>query len=345
LVAQNQTPMTAFDRMIALRRCWHPVAYAAEVGAAPRAADLLGCPLVLWRDSGGAPHAFDDLCVHRGTALSLGAVRGDELVCPYHGWRYAGDGACTFIPQLPDPTRVPARARTTAYRCHERYGLIWVALEAPRWPLPAVRELEDPAWRVVRTGPFAWGCDASRQVENFTDFGHFAFVHPGLLGDPAQPAVAPYEVRVDGHVLRYDYARPDSKNTADFPVYAESGRDAERRVTRYALHLPFTIVEHIGWPVGGSGPATGEALVYFFASQPVAPARCIGYCLVARNYNLDQPDRVMQDFERVIFGQDQRVVESQRPEAVPFDLAAELHLRFDAVAVAYRRAMQAHGLG
>jgi hypothetical protein len=29
---------------------------------------------------------------------------------------------------------------------------------------------------------------------------------------------------------------------------------------------------------------------------------------------------------------------------VPFDLAAELHLTFDAVAVAYRRAMRAHGL-
>jgi hypothetical protein len=84
--------------------------------------------------------------------------------------------------------------------------------------------------------------------------------------------------------------------------------------------------------------------VYLFASQPVASDRCIGYCLVARNYNLDQPERVMEDFERLIFAQDQRVVESQRPEAVPFDLGAELHLRFDAVAVAYRRAMQANGL-
>jgi hypothetical protein len=44
-----------------------------------------------------------------------------------------------------------------------------------------------------------------------------------------------------------------------------------------------------------------------------------------------------------IFGQD-RVVESQRPEQVPFDLAAELHLKFDAVAVAYRKAMRALGL-
>jgi vanillate O-demethylase monooxygenase subunit len=329
--------VNAGDRTTALRRCWHPVAYAGDLAGAPRATDLLGQSLVLWRDSRGAVHAFDDLCVHRGTALSLGSVREDELVCAYHGWRYGAGGACTFIPQLPDPTRVPARARAAAHRCRERYGLVWVALEEPRWPLPEVPELDDPAWRVVRTGPFAWRCEASRQVENFTDFGHFAFVHPGLLGDPARPVVAPYEVRVEGHVLRYEYARPDTKNTEDFPVYAEGGREAEQRRTRYALHLPYTIVEHIGWD-------TSEGMVYFFVSQPVASDRCVGYCLVARNYNLDQPEGVMQDFERVIFAQDQRVVESQRPEAVPFDLAAELHLRFDAVAVAYRRAMQANGL-
>jgi Vanillate O-demethylase oxygenase C-terminal domain len=43
-------------------------------------------------------------------------------------------------------------------------------------------------------------------------------------------------------------------------------------------------------------------------------------------------------------GQDQVVVESQRPERVPFDLAAELHLKFDTVAVAYREAMRQSGL-
>jgi vanillate O-demethylase monooxygenase subunit len=313
------------------------VSYASNVGSQPRATSLLGEPLVLWRDSKGAIHAFKDLCIHRGTALSLGRVQGDEIVCAYHGWRYRGDGACTAIPQLADVSRVPAKARATAYRSAERYGLVWVALADPRWPVPEVPELEDGAWRTVRTGPFAWRCDSSRQVENFTDFGHFAFVHPGLLGEPDQPVVAPYEVRVDGHVLRYDYARPDSKNTDAFPVYAEGGREAERRLTSYALHLPYTIVEHIGW-------GTRERLVYFFASQPAAADRCVGYCLVARNYNLDQPDHVMQEFERVIFAQDQRVVESQRPEAVPVDLAAELHLRFDALAVAYRRALRAHGL-
>ena len=53
---------------------------------------------------------------------------------------------------------------------------------------------------------------------------------------------------------------------------------------------------------------------------------------------------MLRDFEDVIFDQDKRIVESQRPEQVPFDLADELHLKFDAVAVAYRRAMRNEGL-
>ena len=328
---------TVSDSPGGLRACWHPVAYAADVGAAPSATTLLDEPLVVWRDRAGTAHAFRDVCVHRGTALSLGCVDGDELVCAYHGWRYRRDGTCAAIPQLADPTRVPAKARAVVYATLERYGLVWVALEAPRWPLPDVPELDAAGWRTVRTGPFAWACDASRQVENFTDFGHFAFVHPGLLGEPDRAVVAPHEVRVDGHVLRYAYGRPDAPNTEAFPVFAaEERKDATRR-TRYALHLPYTIVEHIDW--GGA-----DGLLYFVASQPVTADRCVGYCLVARNYNLEQPDEVIQAFERTIFGQDQRVVESQRPERVPFDLAAELHLTFDAVAVAYRRAMRAHGL-
>ena len=128
----------------------------------------------------------------------LGCVAGDEIVCPYHGWRYAADGRCTAIPQPEDPTRVPARARVTAYRCRERYGLIWVALEEPRWPFPDLPDLEAPGWKTVPCGPFAWNAEASRQIENFTDLGHFPWVHPGLLGDPSRVVVVPPEVRTEG---------------------------------------------------------------------------------------------------------------------------------------------------
>jgi vanillate O-demethylase monooxygenase subunit len=321
----------------ALRRVWHPVGYSADLAGTPRSATLLDERIVLWRDGAGLAHALRDACVHRGTALSLGRVDGETIVCPYHGWRYGADGKCRHIPQLSDPARVPTRAVVPAYRCEERHGLVWVALEDPRWPLPEIPEFGDPRWRVVRTGPFEWNADASRQLENFTDFGHFAFVHEGLLGDPANAVVAPYEVQTEGHVVRYAYGRPDQPNTERLPVFAaEERKDATRR-TRYAIHLPYTIVEHIDW-------GATDAMVYLFAAQPVSAGRCIGYCSVGRNYNLDQPDEVMQAFERTIFEQDRRIVESQLPSSVPFEPDAELHLAFDKVALAWRRAMREQGL-
>ena len=321
----------------AQRACWHPVCYGHKLGDSPVHADLLGESLVLWRGPGGAPRAMSDLCVHRGTALSLGWVRGDHIVCPYHGWRYAADGRCVAIPQLADPARVPARARVPAYRAQERYGLVWVALAEPRWPLPEMPELEDDAWAVVSAGPYRWRCDAARQVENFTDFGHFPWVHPGLLGDPDRPVVPRHEVRTEGHVLHYSIIRPEAPNTDDFPVFGNEQASPPERRSRYELHLPYTIALRLDW--GGQ-----RGMVYFFAGQPEAADRCTGYVVIGRNYNFGQPAKVIQEFENTIFGQDQLIVESQQPERVPFDLAAELHLKFDAVAVAYRKAMRAAGL-
>jgi vanillate O-demethylase monooxygenase subunit len=238
---------------------------------------------------------------------------------------------------LEDPSRVPRKARIDAFGCQERYGLIWVALAEPRWPLPEVPELEDGDWVLVPAGPYRWRCDAARQVENFTDFGHFPWVHPGLLGDPDRPVVPRHEVAAEGNVLHYSIVRPEAANTDDFPVFGNEQAGPPERRSRYELHLPYTIVLRLGW--GGE-----RGMVYFFASQPVAADRCAGYVVIGRNYNLDQPEQVIQEFEDTIFGQDQVVVESQRPEQVPFDLAAELHLKFDAVAVAYRKAMRGLGL-
>jgi phenylpropionate dioxygenase-like ring-hydroxylating dioxygenase large terminal subunit len=328
---------TAVPDMQALRACWHPVAFADDVGEQPSGATLLGEPLALWRGTGGQLHAVSDLCIHRGTALSLGWTQGDQIVCPYHGWRYRSDGVCVAIPQLEDPTRVPSKARIPAFRSVERFGLVWVGLDEPRFDLPEASELDDPAWMVVRAGPYRWASDSSRQLENFTDFGHFPWVHPGLLGDPDRPVVPPHTVRTDGHVLHYQIVRPEAASSDEYPVFANEQRVTPERRSRYELHLPYTIVLRLGW--GGE-----KGMVYFFVSQPVGPSECVGYVVMARNYDFDQPPEVLQRFEDTIFNQDQRIVESQRPEQVPFDLADELHMRFDAVAVAYRRAMRENGL-
>jgi len=149
--------------------------------------------------------------------------------------------------------------------------------------------------------------------------------------------VAAPDVRTEGHVLHYEFQRPEARSTTQYPVFPNESRENSIRRTRYQLRLPYTIVVRMDW----GGP---EQLIYLFVSQPVAANRCAGYCMIGQNYNLSQPETVFQEFEDVIFGQDLKMVESQRPEEVPFDLGEELHLKFDSVAVAYRRAMADLGL-
>ena len=93
-----------------------------RVDLAVRRHSWITCPRV--RGNDGSARAMSDVCVHRGPALSLGTVSNDEIVCAYHGWRYAADGKRVAIPQLADPARVPAKARIAAFRTQERYGLV-----------------------------------------------------------------------------------------------------------------------------------------------------------------------------------------------------------------------------
>lgn len=313
--------------------CWHPVGYSHEIKAdTPFGTFLLDEAIVIWRTSDRDIHAMRDLCIHRGTALSLGWIKDDCLVCPYHAWQYDKKGDCVLIPQAPD-AEIPKKAKTPTYHCQEKFGLVWVALKDPVYDLPDIPEYESADWKLVNTGPFNWNSDSSRQVENFTDFGHFPWVHPGLLGDPERPKVPDCKVIVKDSVLHYSVVRPEATNSDDFPIFANEDVVKPERRSVYELHLPYTIVLRLGW--GGK-----KGMVYFFTSQPISKNRCRGFCIIGRNYDHEEPDSILQDFEQVIFDQDKRIVESQRPEQVPFDFMEELHLKFDTVAMNYRRAMK-----
>ena len=93
-----------------LRQYSHPIAKSSEIEDKPFKSTLLDQPLVLWR-SNGRIGAFYDLCIHRGTPLSLGWIADGQLVCAYHGWRYHADGACSSIPSIPAGQPIPAKAR------------------------------------------------------------------------------------------------------------------------------------------------------------------------------------------------------------------------------------------
>ena len=91
----------------AFRAFWHPVAWSHEVTASVLPVTLLDEPLVLTRTGAGTVVALADACPHRGAPLSLGCREEDELVCPFHGWRFGLGGAATSHP-LPRPPTPPS---------------------------------------------------------------------------------------------------------------------------------------------------------------------------------------------------------------------------------------------
>jgi phenylpropionate dioxygenase-like ring-hydroxylating dioxygenase large terminal subunit len=299
-----------------LRQFWHPVAIADELKDQPLAARLLDQPIVLWR-AAGEPVALHDLCIHRGTRLSLGWVENDNIVCRYHGWAYDCAGACTRIPSIPADRTIPRKARVARYRCVEKYGLIFVCLDEPRRPIVEFPEFSMPGYRAFFFGRHHWKTSAARMIENFMDISHFPWVHPGTLGDRAKPLIPDIQVqRRDGEF--YFEVQSDGRSRTDPSV-----------ITVYNERIT---------------PA-GERLVFFFVASPISENEIHRYMFLARNYALEESDEKFRKFSLEVAEQDRVVVESQRPEALPLDLSEELHLRGpDNCAVVYRRMLRELGV-
>lgn len=318
----------------ALRHFWHPVAYASEVTGRPVPVTLLDEQLVLVRLE-GTVRCFRDLCVHRGTALSLGWIEDDELRCAYHGWTYGPDGVCTRIPAR-FGSNIPSRAKLVPYRVAETNGLVYVCLEdEPRFPLPTFPQWEDPSFRCIEVDTYDWPTSAARRVENYVDFAHFAWVHDGVLGDRDHPEVPDHDVAREANTLVFGY--DDYVEPADIDKNEGLEQNVESTVNtqlRYHLFIPNTVLLEQGLP-------GGNTYGLFFSVCPVGPRVTRNFTFMSRDYQLDdvaEGDRKMLEFNALVIGQDLPIVSSQRPEELPYDLSAELHIRgADKVALEYRK--------
>ena len=180
----------------ALRRAWHPVARAAELGGDPVAVELLGQPWVVYRVAGGGPEAivaFVDRCPHRLAPLSIGSVEAAGLRCGYHGWCFDPSGRAVEIPALGPGASLPSQARLTpSAGVAVAYGMVWLAPQDPVVPRPdfgvdlGALELIDLPVVDTRAG-------AGLLADNFLDIAHFPFVHGATFG-ASETLVDPYEV-------------------------------------------------------------------------------------------------------------------------------------------------------
>jgi phenylpropionate dioxygenase-like ring-hydroxylating dioxygenase large terminal subunit len=183
--------------VLALPDAWLVATTSGALRARPLAVEVLGRPLVLFRGKTGAPVALTDRCPHRNAPLSLGAVRGGELACAYHGWRFDDAGACVGVPGLVDG---PVSLRS---RCAERWatreaqGYVWVyttpAVEPATLPF-SLPHLDHPGYATVRR---VYEVEAPLQpvVENILDVPHTAFLHGGLFRTARKANVVEVVVR------------------------------------------------------------------------------------------------------------------------------------------------------
>jgi phenylpropionate dioxygenase-like ring-hydroxylating dioxygenase large terminal subunit len=171
---------------------WFQVAYADELkpgGVLPLR--YFGRDLVLFRTEAGQAHVLDAHCPHLGAHLGYGGVVKDGCIrCPFHAWRFDGNGACVEVPYAP---RVPPRARVRPWTLREVNGLLLVwhhlAGEAPTFEVPALPEVGSPDWTPFETRRWKIRTHNQEMAENAVDSAHFHYVH-GTMEMPASKADA-----------------------------------------------------------------------------------------------------------------------------------------------------------
>ncbi|ROS01891.1 3-ketosteroid 9alpha-monooxygenase subunit A [Sinobacterium caligoides] len=140
-------------------RGWFVIAESNELGETPLAVSYFGRDFALYRgkDSGN-PVLLDAYCGHMGTHLTASTsaviasdnshIEGDNIRCPYHGWRYGPDGKVNDIPYHDGPC--PRSSTIQSYPVREIMGCIMMWFDEdglePQFEPPMLEEWNDPSW-------------------------------------------------------------------------------------------------------------------------------------------------------------------------------------------------------
>ena len=307
------------------RRFWYPVIPVEHLKDGPQRFELLGRPLALFLDARGAPAALEDRCCHRSARLSLGKVVAGLIACPYHGWQYERDGQCMLMPQFPG--RVPGENdRVQSFRCQERYGYAWVALEEPLCDIPRFPEAETKTFTVVHEFYEPWDVAGLRVMENELDMAHPGFVHLGTFGSPDH--LMPVDIVIKETDFGLHYSSRIGVGTAH-----HAHETANERLLDCTWFAPFGLRLRINYADGGPPHVIGNFQV------PISNGRTqfVQFCMIEQNRGID-PDNVVA-FDRAVTLEDKRVLETTDPD-VPLDPRLERHMASDQPGVVMRRILK-----
>ena len=166
-------------------RGWHLLGLTREYDdGVPHSVEAFGTKLVIWKTATGQLNVLDAYCRHMGGDLSQGTVQGENVACPFHSWRWGGDGKCQEIPYA---RRVPPRARTRAWQTMVVDGqlFVWHDPEGNAPPadvtIPAIEGFAEGQWTDwVWDRTLVPSSHCREVIDNMVDMAHFYYIHKGL---------------------------------------------------------------------------------------------------------------------------------------------------------------------
>lgn len=191
---------------------WYPLEWSAALGRGKTMeAVFWGESIALYRGEDGRVRAIENRCAHRQIKLTMGHVKGCNLVCLYHGWVYDEAGKLVDMKHDHFGKKLPV-LHVRSYPVRERYGVIWGFMGAPELaelvPLPEIEFGDgDDAWTAIRFD-YTWRAHHYMVIDNLCNLTHL-YVH-GKWVPYDQTTLAHHSLEGDRlelvwkHTLRHD---------------------------------------------------------------------------------------------------------------------------------------------
>lgn len=314
---------------------WYPVCKSTELTTVdPFRTQMLALNFAVFRDKSGQAHVLSDTCVHRGGSLGKGWMTEGSVVCPYHGWRFGGDGKCTTIPSIGYDGKPPARAKVDSYPVQEKYGIIFAFLgdlpEEERPPLFEIEEFDKEGWRANGPVVLELNFNYERSMENAMDPAHNEFVHPthGYMGANPDYRVKEFEVEDWdwGSWSQYEF---NSRGFAD-DTSKQMRDQGTKTIAGTGTHGPSTLTTRISL-------TQKTKLHQYFFETPIDENRTRLFFIGMRNKMLDPMyDADVMKNTLVVAQQDIDVLNEVFPIRTPSSTTQEVLMPADKAIVRYR---------